>query len=209
MIENADSSGNARESVSDAPDQTQTEKKDSVAYETYRKAISEKKKRDAELAEARQRLEMLEAEKQSALEEDLVKKEEYQKLLDIRQKELDSTKSKLSEYDKRWNDGTKLDSFLNYVRAKHGELPKKYWALIDLDAIAIDPDTGIADDRSIEEIANSFVESYPEVIATKDGPGLPADAARKGTSGLSLAEWKALPNSTEMKKRLGDVVFDK
>jgi hypothetical protein len=197
-------SGVAPDAPSGAPEASQ----DKVAYETYQKLLSEKKARDAQLAEYQRRFDEIEQQRRNETESKLKQKEDYQSLLKLREQELDEMRSKLSAKDSELGEtkrtiesGVKLQSFLN---ALEGVVDRKYWSMIDLDSVLIDPTTGTPDPTSVKKSADLFAKSFPELVQKKSVPR-PPGSAPQNNNGLSYEEWLKLPVD-EMKKRQKDIV---
>lgn len=194
----------------DAPSSggTSDESKDKVAYESYQKLLNEKKARDAQLAEFQKRFDEIENQRKLETETKLKEKEDYQSLLKLREQELEDMRSKLTAKDSELGEtkrtiesGVKLSSFLS---ALEGNVDRKYWSMIDLDEVLIDPTTGTPDPTSVKKCADLFSKSYPELVQKKSVPRTPERAA-SASGGLSYEEWLRLPVS-EMKKRQKDIV---
>lgn len=176
--------------------------KDSVKYETYQKVLAEKKKRDQDLADAHKRLSALEEEKKQREEASLKEKEDFKKLAELREQELKAEREKRQGLEKNVQEGKKLRAFLDSVQ---GKVEKQYWALIDLDAIVVNPDTGMPDEESVKKAAKDFEASYPAVIQRKNAGTLPGDAAKGGSAKLTYEEWLKLPVD-QKKARLSEVM---
>jgi hypothetical protein len=157
-------SGSTDQSSADGLEQSQ---KDSVAYETYRKVLSEKKRRDAELKDALDRLNHYETEAKTREEQELKSKDEWKKLLEIREAELHETKSKLSQVFEQQVNTAKLTTFFDSL---DGKVAKKYWDKIPLDAIVYDDSAGEIDKASVQRAIERFKKEYPEVIMAESGP---------------------------------------
>lgn len=174
--------------------------KDTVAYSTYTKVLSEKKKRDEELEATRKKLSELEKAEKSRIEADLKAKEDYKALLAVRDEELKKRDLELTDIKGSLEHGAKIRAFLDKV---NGVVSEQYWKLIDIDSIKMDPNTGMPDALSVEAIAKKFEQDYALVIKSKDAPKhLPNDAANgAGGAKMTVAEWSALKTSKEMKEK--------
>lgn len=186
-----------------------SESQDKVAYETYQKLLNEKKSRDAQIAEFQKRFDEIENQRRNETETKLKEKEDFKSLLKLREEELDQMRSKLTAKDSELGEtkrtiesGVKLQSFLTSL---DGNVDRKYWSMIELDEIVIDPTTGTPDPTSVKKSADLFAKSYPELVQKKSVPRTPGNAPASG-GGLSYEEWLQLPLS-EMKKRQKDIVF--
>jgi hypothetical protein len=180
--------------------------KDTVAYDTYRKLLSEKKKRDDEVEALRVENEKLKSQEQQAQEAKLKEQQEWKKLHDLRMKEVETERQKVEEERKKRQalesevtNGLKINRFL---KAVNGHVEPQYFGLIDTSKIAVDPSTGQIDEASVQAAAREFEKTYGRVISTKsNSTGLPNDAAKGGSERLSYDSWKALKNSKEMREK--------
>lgn len=201
-----DSSGVDQQSASgdvEGADSTaNSSSKDAVAYDTYRKVLSEKKKRDEELRAKDEELKALKKAEKERVEAELKAKEDYKKLLELREKELQERDQKLKAIETEIAESTKFQALLD---ALPGQVPKKFWSMIDTSQIVIDPTTGSPDPTSIKKAAESFQANYPELIVSPGKAKLP-NAAANGSSGMMTEElWKSL-DPKQKKERLSEYV---
>lgn len=176
-------------------------KKDAVAYETHMKLLGEKKRQQEELLKTKELLSKFESEKKEIEEKSLREKEDFKKLFEARDAELKTEKEKRLEIEKAINDSRKMNSFLKNVGAP---IEEKYWNLIDLDKIAIDPNTGKPDESIVKSYAEEFKKNFWEVVKTKTGT-MPNESTSREASGLTYEQWLKLSHA-EQKKRLKDVI---
>lgn len=181
---------------------------DKVAYETYQKLLGEKKSRDAQLAEYQKRFDEIEAKRKADAEAKLKEKEDFASLLKLREEELNELKDRLNAKDSELGEtkrtienGIKLQTFLG---ALEGNVDRKFWNMIDLDSIVIDPTSGTPDPTSIKRTADLFAKTYPELIRKNQTARTP-DSAASGAQGLSYEQWLKLPVE-EMKRRQKDII---
>jgi len=171
-------------------DKSENQQQDVVSYDSHRRLLSEKKKLQSQHEETLKRLQELENQQKEAEERKLAEKEDFKKLLELREKELKEERERFSKLDMRVKEGKKMSSFLHSLGT---ELDQKYWSLVDLDQIAVNPETGDPDPSSIQEVVEKFKSNFSEVIVNRDAARLPNDSARKGGSGITYDEWLKLP----------------
>jgi len=187
MSESTQSTSGANQQVSDQTEnQTQTKPKDTVSYETYSKVLGEKKK-------VAEKLEALEAQLKQKVETELKEKEDYKKLLELREKELIESKSKLGEFETTFTNSQKMQSFLKHIP---GELEQDYWQLIDLDKITINPDTKKPDEASVMAYAKEFSDKFKKVIQSPINQKLPNNAP---TPEVEL-KWEDISKTDDLSK---------
>jgi len=179
----------------------QESSKNTVAYETHQKLLNEKKRAAEELRVARETLNRLEAEKREQEEKALREKEDFKKLFEARDNELKTEKEKRAQIENQINDSKKMRSFLQNVGSPVDE---RYWNLIDLDKIQLDPNTGKPDESMVKSYADEFKKTYWEVLNPATGR-IPNDAPGRDKSGLTYEEWLKLPYN-EKKKRQSEIV---
>lgn len=181
----------------------EVQKEEKVSYETYKRVLSEKKKRDEELE--KHRIELAEVKRKLKEDEELKlkEKEDYKSLIQIREKELEEARNESKALREEQLQNLKLGSFLKTLGS---EVHSKYWGMIDLEQVKLDPD-GKIDQMSITQAVENFKKTYPELIINGRGPKLPADAPSSGPGSLTVEEWKKLP-SKEMAKRIKDLKID-
>jgi vacuolar-type H+-ATPase subunit I/STV1 len=150
---------------------------------------------------AKNRLAQLESERKKAEEQALKDKEDYKTLAEQRSADLEAANKRLAEKEAQERDRTKLVAVLEAVG---GAVERKYWGLIDLEQVVIDPTTGDVDKTSVAKYVDTFRKEHPALIQTKRSDGLPTDAPKGGAGKITHEEWLKLP-AKEMAKRLPDV----
>jgi hypothetical protein len=190
------------------------EKKDVVDYETFNKLLGQRKADQIKLKELDEKLKSFEAKETElqAKERELEEKKalsdgNWKAILESREaqlKRLEAEKAVLQEsvgaYEKKFTDALKINAF---QEALGGKLKKSdYYNFVDTSKIAIDPETGSIDDKSLKDYATKFATDFKELIAFKGGT-LPSDApSPKGK--LTYEEWLRLPVK-EQRLRQNDV----
>lgn len=192
------SSGNNQNAASGGSENNQTDnekQKNTVAYDTHLKLLNEKKKRDAELADAQAKL--------KAFEEAKLKEQgDLKALLEMRDKEIAEAKAKATQVEELLNNSVKLDAVLNKLS---GSVDKQYFGLFDLSKIPIDPTTQMPDQLSVEKYAKDFEQTYSAIIKKSTTAQMPNHAAQGTNVKLTYEEWLRLPLK-EQKARLKDVL---
>lgn len=192
--------------------------KDVVSHESFQKLLNQRKADKAKLKDAEEKLKTLEAkekeiaDKEAKIAEEKLKEDgNWKALLESREKELADLKAEkenLSEsvkgFEKKFTDAHKLNAFKEAIG---GTLKKdSYYTFVDTSKIALDPKTGVIDEKSLKSYANDFVTEHKELIQFKSGAKLPGDAP-KHTGSLSYDEWLKLAktNPKEARERQKDV----
>lgn len=183
-------------SVPGSADEPTPTNKDHVSYDTYRRTVNEAKnerearrKLEAELAEIRKRDKAIE-------EQELAKKGEYEKLLQLREQEAKSLKEQLDAYHAQFKRASKLNAFM---KAAGTELDDKWLSLVDVDSIATRPDAdNEIDQLSVQNAVETFRKTWPEAFKAK-GANIPADMPN-GTGYITESEWKQLTKAEDKRK---------
>jgi len=202
----------ANDSVNQADDQNgssgsteaEGQSQDTVKYDTYRKVLSEKKRRDEEVRELREKVEAYERSQKEAQEKDLEDQNKWKEIADLRAKEASQYKHDLESMRESQRQAMKLDNFLS---ALGSNLPKQYWGLVDLDAIKLNPETNEVDDMSVTSAIETFRKSYPEILQSKTSATTPNTAPR-GTAAATRGErdMKDLPAKERNKLLAADLI---
>jgi hypothetical protein len=164
------------------------------SYETYKKVVDEAKK-------AKDKLREYERKEKEAEEAKLKEQGDFKKLLEQRDADLKAKDEKLTKLESSIQNGKKLNAILGKLT---GDLPSQYWSLVDLDEVAVNPETGTPDEASVLKVAKEFEKTYPHVVVKKTTSKLPNDAPNGAKSKISYKEWLELPYD-EQKKRQRDV----
>jgi hypothetical protein len=183
---NPDAGGNQDVINSDISNQ-----KDTVAYETYRRVLGEKKKEQ-------EKREALEKQIKEYEEKSLLEQNKFKEAYESTKKLLDDTNKRLVDIENQKTESLKFASFLESL---NGKLDRKYWNLVDLSNIIIDPATGQVDANSINNVVASFKKTYPEVIQKPNQANLPNSAPQSNPEGqvITRSNWLKLPVA-DMKK---------
>ncbi len=168
---------------------------DKVAYESYRKLLSEKKRIQKEL-------EKVHKESEKRHKEELESQQKYKELWESQKSEAEELKQKLSTHESRWENALKLNAF-NEALGDTRKIDSKYAGFVDTSKILIDPDTGKIDPLSAQKEVERVSKEYPEIVKSTVTSHLPnQQPAAKG--GLTYEAWLKLP-AKEMAARMKEV----
>ncbi len=191
------SSGTGENSSSADNSSSNSSTENRVAYETHRRLLDEKKK-------LQEKYEVLAAEKAQREHKELEDKGEYQKIIEIERQQKAAAESKLAELQDTFLRGKKVKAFLSALGTG---LDEKYYGFIDLEQIAVDPESKEINMTSVASVAESFKKSYPEILRPKNATNLP-DAAPAGNSANTIAhsEWIKLSSKEMMKYKPSQIL---
>lgn len=146
--------------------------KDTVSYETFNKLLAQRKKDREKLTNYEKQLEELSGWKKQIEEQESVKKGEYEKILSTYKTENETLKGKLSEVQKSIVDGQKYQSFIDKLP---GRLDRsEYLQFVNVEEIAIDPETGVVDEATVQGAVDKFVKNYGKLITPTNTKSLPS-----------------------------------
>lgn len=180
----------------------------SIKPEDHQKAIDDLMRFKKEAQETKAKLDELLRERQKVEEKKLADAGEYQKLLQIKEAESNDLKLKLKEREQNEESlrRTLFDAAkLNAVRERlPGQLHRpEYMNFIDIDKVAINPQTSEIDLQSVESVVQDFVKSHPHLLKT-DPVRLP-NGSPSAVMNLTYEQWTKLPLK-ERKARMAEVM---
>lgn len=150
---------------------------DTVAWETHKRLLSQRKRDQEELKRLRE-FEAQQAEQKRLQEqEDQAKRGEFDKVLTAYKSENEELKQKLSARDEQ---ELKHKKYQAVVDALPGRLANpQYVAFIDVNDVFVDPQTNLVDENSIKIAADKFVKEHSHLlVADKDIPRLPNETPK-------------------------------
>lgn len=177
---------------------------DVVKYTSYKKVLDEKKQLSSKHSEALAELAEYRAKEKALEEQKLIDEKKFSEAYQLKEQELLQIKSKADELEKEKLDFKKLHSFLSGLG--DAKLEQKYFSLIPIDEIKID-DEGVLDQESINNTVNKFKADHQRLLITSKND-LPHNRVGGSGKGLSLAEWRNLGSSQEMKERYKEINWD-
>jgi hypothetical protein len=177
--------------------QPQPSSGDSVAYETHRRLLSEKKKLQEERDQLMRQM-------QERKETELKEQQKWQDLYKLKEEELTKIKTDLEQRQQQEITATKFSTFLDSLP---GQLPKKYWQIASeyVEGIMLNPDTSEPDELSVKAAIEKFKANFGELLQTSSGPKLPSNAPASGGGTLTYEQWRQLPLK-EQKQRMGEMM---
>lgn len=181
---------NAGESVTESEEA----KEDKVAYSTYKKTLSEKKKLQEEFNRIKAERDEHLRKMKDAEEEKLKEEKRYKELFEERDKELKKIRQQQETERQSFREAKKIEAFL---RASGGLRNEVYRQFINTDKIIVTSD-GKVDEISLQDYVKDFKENHPELLAQ-------TTTSRKAPVGqekpsIKSSDWDNL--SYEEKKKL-------
>ena len=188
--------------VSDAPQTTSGQpenSQDKVAYDTYRRVLSEAKKLKDELM-------LIKEQEQKSHETKLKEQNEWKLLAENYQKQLEQTKSILTEQEQSIVNGMKYQEFEKHLGGKLKD--KDYATFIEFDKIVMNPETKRVDEDSVKGVVSSFVKKHSHLVEFMNGARVPNEAPRStqhfnGSKPLESMSAKELEEFIKAQDRAG------
>lgn len=182
------------EPISDSANQAPT---GTVAYETHRKLLDEKKKLQA-------RVDQIEADRKASEESELIRKGDTQKLLDLAKKESAELRASLDAKIQREGQAKKMSAI---VKGLGTSIDEKWYGVVGqhIDDVLVNAE-GEVEQMSITAIVENLKKTWPEMLK-KQAAGMPHDAPKGNSAGtITKDEWMKLP-SKEMTKWNSDQII--
>jgi hypothetical protein len=165
----------------------------------------------SKLKEVEEKLSLFTKKEQDLQEQKLQEQGNFKALLEQREKELKKlekekteAEKKVKEFERNFTDMRKLNLFFDKIGGKLKQ--KEYLSLVETEKIAIDPESGEVDEKSLSDYASEFLTKHKPLVAFKSAQ-LPNEAGSTGKS-LSYQEWVQLAqsNPAEARKRYKEVI---
>lgn len=176
-----------------------------VSYESHQKLLDQLKKTKEKEKEMAEKLKSFEDRDREANEIKLKETGEYKKILENRDKEIEALKNQAESFKKNLYNGAKLQAVVDKLPGKIKN--KDYLSFIDIDKVAIDPETNHIDEKTVDEVVSEFTKFHSSLMELGGKVKLPNDSSKNDSASLSYQEWLALPLA-EKNKRIKDVKKD-
>lgn len=165
-------------STQESSGSTETKDQDKVAYETYKRVLSEAKK-------YKDQLKALEEERNKANEQKLKDQNEWKTLAESKAAEAEKLSSLLKEQEQSIVNGMKYQEFEKHLGGKLKN--KDYATFIEFDKIAFNPETKRVDDESVKAVVSQFVKQHSHLVEFGSGK-MPNEAASTASFGPKKPE---------------------
>ena len=190
--------------ASESQEPVNESKTDSVKYDTYRKVLGEKKSLQSKFELAQKELEDFRAKQKQLEEQELQENNKWKEYAERKEQEAQEALQRVKDYEYREVSSRKLDRILNGVGAP---IDSKYWALIDVESVKYDAETGEFDETSLNSEIQRIKEQMPEIISRKkDASFDPSAPSKNGMGKLTVEEFARLSKAEkkEQIQRLGN-----
>lgn len=165
-------------SVSDTPevvrDASETKPTDTIAYETHKKLLNQRKSDQEKMRTLEQQLNEFTTAQKTNEEKMLAEQGKFKELADQRTAELEEARRENANYKSSFDKAIKLSAFRDQLGGTVDN--SAYYDFVNTDEIIVDPDTGAVDMGSVEAVVNQFKQSHSKLYTPKVSRSLPNDA---------------------------------
>lgn len=147
----------------------------SIKYSSHKKLLNQHKS-------AKEELEELRAYKKQKSESEAMERGEHVKIIAARDEELLRYKTELEGINRDRTDGAKINAFMESLPGKVKR--QEYLSFVDLESIAVDPETNKVDSLTLEKVVTQFVENFPDLIQPATSKKLPTIGSIGGNPNL-------------------------
>ena len=166
-------------SVSNTPDQVRNEsenKPETIAYETHRKLLSQRKSDQEKMRGMEQQLNDLLNANKEAEEAKLREQGKWEDLAGQRENKIKELEQENLGFKDSFDKAVKLTSFRDQLGGTVDN--SSYYDFVNVKDIVIDPETGVVDTASVEQVVNQFKKDHSKLYTPKVSKSLPANAPR-------------------------------
>ena len=137
----------------------------SVAYETHKKVLAQRKRDQEENRALKERLDKFEAAERAKQQKELESKGEYEKILAERDNKIKQLLESQEEDKRRRVNNEKESAF---IQSLPGKLKNPaYLQFMDKESIAIDPETGRVDQGTLKSVVDKFLKEHGSLLESK------------------------------------------
>lgn len=180
----------------------QDNSEDLVKYSTYKKTLSEVKAIKERHREAMEKLAQYETRDKELSEQKLIEEKKFSEVIQSKEQRLLELSGELEQSKRNEQDFRKMTSFLSGLGSS--KLESKYYQLVPLDDIKLNDD-GAIDQESLIDTVNKFKAEHNRLVVNPRNDLPPNKVGDSTGKRLSVAEWKSLASSKEMKERYKEV----
>ena len=173
--------------VEDAP-----KAEESVKYSTYKRVVSSEKNWKAKAEELQAQIE---AQNNAALAE----QGKYKELYENAQEANKALQTQIAKEQQDRQDFMKLRAM---VGAIDGKVDAKYYGLMPIDKVLVDPETGEIDQMSVTKAVETFRQEHGILIQGTKPAQMPAQAPQYVQGGRSFSELSAKEKAQDVGERL-------
>jgi hypothetical protein len=167
-----------------------------VAYDTYKKAMDD-------LKETQRKLKEIETKSQSEIEAKLKEQGDWKALAESREAKVKELEQRVNGTEAAITDSIKLSAFQKHLGGKMKS--EKYFDFVDTNQIAINPETKAVDEMSVKSVVAEFLKEHRDLVDFGKKPGMPRetkDDSKKISNGVKTVDEMS---SAELEKHILDL----
>jgi uncharacterized protein YhaN len=138
----------------------ENQSKDKVAYETYRRAVAEAKT-------AKERLKVLESEREQQNNAKLKEQNEWKTYAEQQEKKALEESARREQLESTILESVKLNAFQRHLGGRIKD--DAYYQFVDTDKMVYNPETKRVDEESVKSVVADFVKRHSSLIEFKQG----------------------------------------
>ncbi len=173
--------------------QSENQSNDKVAYDTYRRVLSEAKKLKDELR-------LIKEQEQKSHETKLKEQNEWKALAEAKSAQADQLEKAFKEQQEQIVNGMKYQEFEKHLGGRLKD--RDYATFIDFDKIVINPETKQIDTESVKGVVSEFVKKHSPLVEFQGTGKMPNVAANSPSNFASTSLDKMGP------KELADFIIE-
>ena len=162
----------------------------SVAYETHKKLLSQRKKDQEVMKEMSDRLDAFDKIEEGKKTKQLEEQGEYKKILAEREDRINSLQDQINQDKQMRSNSQKESAFIQALPSKL--LNPAYLSFMDKEGIAIDPDTGSVDQGSLKQVVDLFMKDHSHLLEQPQGKNkIPNNSSASPNNMLNVDDSKS------------------
>ena len=167
-------------------------KRDTVAYETHRKLLGEKKT-------VQKKYDDLVALNKAGQEKALAEQGEYKDLYGQTKERVEALETELADAKDRQDNFVKLRAVLSAI---DGKVDQDYYGHLGIDNVLLDPDTGEVDKMSVSKVVEAFKAKHSVLIQGNRPANLPKNAPQYANGEKKLTKEEQNMRTSELMRSL-------
>lgn len=200
--ENTSSVGDAANTVSDGASNEET-----ISVSAYKKLLTQRKNDQEKMRSLQESIDSFTQEKSAQEEAKLEADGEFKKINEMLKAELSQTKEDNQLLATAIQNTKKKQAFYSKLDGKLESVA--YEAFIDLESIAINPETQDVDSQSVEMVVKNFLSEHGKLVEPKNAKTIPGNASSTSNNGLgymdALKKCKTQAEFDRVRKEYGKI----
>jgi len=162
---------------------------DFVKYETHNRLLRQRKADQGKVRELEEELNRFRDVERKREQTEMEKRGQYDKILKEREERIGQLEKEREERERQAIQSTKLSAFVDLLPGKLRN--NQYLAFVNVDEIAIDPDTKKVDEGSLKSAVDTFMKAHSVLVEPKNTPSLPNRSPQAVTTSQDVEKLSA------------------